>query len=107
MLALACAYELFIRVARTADHGGVVSDMEAMERAGTNGDVPADDLRAGVVVVGLVPEDVNGGLASYRGGVTFSRAAWNDGGRVQLAAMVRVDFGGSRCCGGSGNSGVR
>jgi len=32
MLALACAHELFIRVARTAHRGRGSSDMEAMER---------------------------------------------------------------------------
>ena len=47
MLALACAYELFICIARTAHRGWGSSDMEAMARAGTNGDVPADGLRGG------------------------------------------------------------
>jgi len=48
----------------------------------------------GVVVVGLVPEDVNSGAASHRGGVTFSRGRHgNDGGRVQLRRWFGCWFG--------------
>ena len=76
------------------------SDMEAMERAGTNGDVPADGLREGVVVVGLVPEDVNsrlhriGAALHFLGGglgmmaVGFSLRRWF--GWISAAAGVAV-----------------
>ena len=58
--------------------------------------------------------DYDRAVGSYRRAASqtipkaFSRGRLgNDGGRVQLASMVRVDFGGSRCRGRSGNSGVR
>jgi len=43
---------------------------------------------------GLVPEDVNSGTASHRGGVTFSRGRHgNDGGPGSASSMVRCWFG--------------